>query len=108
MIKEALRKWLEVPEAPNLNQYITKDVVREVVVEVVVEAFKDEDKYSSTSLFSSYDFNTIKGTIKRHTVNLVREQVSVAVAAKVSKIIKPEEFIDSIVQRIKSKQLGGQ
>ena len=105
MIKQMLRKWLEVPDEYVAPKVDFKPEIREVVVEVVKEAFTED--YVSTSAFGRSDWGSIRGTIESQTTKVVDHYSREAVVLAIDSIVEPEAFIDAVVQRIQSKQLGG-
>ena len=100
-IKSRLRKWLEVPDG---GVVLVSDVRIEVAA-AIKQAFSPEN---SEHYFSFFD--SIGKTTKLHIENIAgiefKESASFACDKHFKARFEGEEFIDSVVKRIKDKQLS--
>ena len=100
-IKSRLKKWLEIPD----GRVVLVSDVREEVAAAVKQAFSPED----SKYYFSF-FHGIERTTRRHIEHIAgvefKKSASNACDKHFEKRFEGEEFIDSVVKRIKDKQLS--
>ena len=106
-MKQFFRKWLEVPEVPNMSKYVKTDDIKKAVEDAIYEALQPElpERYKPLFWDRGRD-KDIRGTLQRHVKMLISEDAKMAVQKNVNELVEPEGFIDGVVERIKNKQLA--
>lgn len=99
-MRALIRKLLGV-ENVDLTGYVKRADLKEAVAAALKEAFEPEPP----SLH--YWDRGLRGNMERAIRKHAREQGGQAAAARLDELVKPEQFIDDVVTRIKSKQLAG-
>ena len=106
-MKNIIRKWLgitSIEETINHLKEPEKAALRRMVGDAIIAAFngeKDED-------LGKWNFSIeTKNTVMRALENASLESVSKQARWEVKNIIDNEQFIDTVIERIKRKQLSG-
>jgi len=96
-MKKFLREWLGIPDP---SKYVSIDALRLEVGTAIRHAFDPVDNIHHSPPRKSY-LVRLDGIVSSHVSNITYQSTKEAVSA----IIKPESFIDAVVERIKNKQL---
>ena len=95
--KEALKEELRVD---------TRTTIKAICKEMVIELFSEpRDTEKEYFYLSSFEVDTVVGTLRKGVKKSVNEHVGIMCQTEVELLIKGEAFIDSIVDRIRKKQL---
>ena len=85
---------------------MAREDIKTMVVEAITEAFREEPPealYSYTYWVTTR--SSIRGALQKAVLNIVSKETNKQVLECLNKQVNPEQFIDDIVARIKSKQL---
>lgn len=84
-----------------------KDMVESTCHEIIKVIFCNEkDKEVKYNYFAAIEMHTIGGDFKKRAIAAIVENVSEKCNEAAENLIEGEKFIDSVVKRINSKQVG--
>ncbi len=84
-----------------------KDAVEEICIQAIKEMFSVKSNEKTIGRFPySYEIMTIGGEFKSRAMQSLGEGLSKKCTKAANDIVLGEEFIDSVVERIKKKQIG--
>jgi hypothetical protein len=90
---------------------IVKDKTSQMTVDVIKNTFNSEYKFEEGwNLWGEYEISRIRNAIMRGVENKLQtivEKAAVKQLKEYTDYIQSEKFIDDIVKRINTKQLGG-
>lgn len=101
-MKKIIRKWLGIKDL-EVSKFVTKADIRHCVVEAVEAVFNETPE--SYTWWDEHYF--IRGTVRREVERATMKHINKLAKDEFNELVKPEDFIDAVVARIKSKQLSG-
>lgn len=106
-MKKLLRKWLCVPDE---TFFINRGQLKKAVKDAITEAFEDEFSFHATyDYFEKKEIVHLRGVFEK-IINahyrLLHDKTLDACDSVINKCISGEKFLDSIIERIKNKQLN--
>lgn len=102
-MKKSLRKWLGIIEPKELD--IDREIVK-AVVEALEMLLKDVPTRPPLSYVDyGIRFSELRAGLTRHIQTAAKIDAEDVTKATVARIVNPEEFIDTVVERIQRKQL---
>ena len=113
MFEKKIKDLLEA-SVEDIKQDIKQEIkdeiyqsIEEICMEVVKEIFSNEkDKKFAMNRFSIDVINTVGGEFKDRAIEAIKSDAREICEEKARDIVMGEEFIDSVVGRIKNKQLN--
>lgn len=103
MMKKLLMKWLEVPD---VSEMVSRRDIKEAVEDAIYEAFQPiVIPGYMYSYFDRHEHKDIRGALDLRIKEAVSAHFDKETRKSVFEFVDTESFIDSIVARIKVKQL---
>jgi len=86
---------------------VIKDSVEDVCMEAIKFMFSEEgDQKIATKYHHVYNIKTVGGEFKARVIEAVSKDVTKKCTDAANDIVLSEQFLDSVVERIKKKQIG--